>query len=755
MEAVAAAAARLETLQFGGAGAGAGAGAGPGTPEAPAPLIPGSPEPPSPEPPARPDPLFPAPAEPPFPAPAPVPPPEPLLPAPVPPAPQPPTPGSRGPLGAAPAPPEPLFPASAPGPARPEPVFPASAAVPARPDPPEPLLFPGPAAPPAPAPPEPPFPAPEPPFPAPAPQPLSPGSPGPPCSAPAPAPARPDPPVPGSARAPGPPEPPLLPTAVPPLGQPPPPGPFGPPFAAPARPDALFPEPPVPGSADPRPPTPGSFGDQNNIPGMPEKSLLPLPRGPEKRKMCAQFLSVHGSDIDDYPQCTNKRYVVMMEMESFAGNNGISPQERTFKKELIIAISLCSADHTLSSLLVRENLYSRTCALIDARAHNRFVQDRGVFRPDTDTDSDSSSSSSSSSSTSSSSLSLPPVVSDGEDDLQAEKDNKACPLKTKDELLLEELPSVEELTIILPEEVELKPFGVVSSIIEQLVIIESLTDLPPINEESIIFKGDRHAAGKIFEIFGPVSHPFYVLRFNSSEHIEKKSIKLKDTMYFAPSMEDFTQYIFTEKLKQDRGSDASWKNDQEPPPEALDFSDDEKEKEAKQKKKSQSQGRKKLKPESNDPGGNYGDVRQHWSAQRLFSEHPRGYQNREFTRGFPRARYPQACYPRPAPQQYFSSQHIVSHESSLAFLPPPPPPPPPPDSPIMPPYPFPPPVFDLHHFPPPPPPPPPHLNMSWPVPDMTAPHSNSSAYSQFPPPPPPPPPPPSQGGHSSQFTPYY
>lgn len=77
-----------------------------------------------------------------------------------------------------------------------------------------------------------------------------------------------------------------------------------------------------------------------------------------------------------------------------------------------------------------------------------------------------------------------------------------------------------------------------------------MTNIPPVNEDTVIFKSDRQAAGKIFEIFGPVAHPFYVLRFNSSDHIESKGIKINDTMYFAPSMKDFTQYIFTEKLKQ-------------------------------------------------------------------------------------------------------------------------------------------------------------------------------------------------------------
>lgn len=346
-------------------------------------------------------------------------------------------------------------------------------------------------------------------------------------------------------------------------------------------------------------------------------------------------------------------------------------------------------------------------------------------------------------------------MSDGEDDLQTEKENKNFPLKTKDELLLNELPSVEELTIILPEDIELKPFGMVSSIIEQLVIIESMTNLPPVNEETVIFKSDRQAAGKIFEIFGPVAHPFYVLRFNSSEHIESKGIKIKDTMYFAPSMKDFTQYIFTEKLKQDRGSDASWKNDQEPPPEALDFSDDEKEKEAKQRKKSQIQGRKKFKSESNESSENFSEVHQNWNVHTSVTEHSKGYRNREFTRGFSRGRYPRPCHGTPPSPRFYNSEHMVFQEPS-GFLPQRQ------DNPIMPQYPFPPPVFDVHNFslppplpPLPPPPPPASVNLGWAAPNM-APHPLIPLPYSIPPPPPPLPPPPSSGDNSSShFGSYY
>uniref|UniRef100_A0A8B9P7X9 H/ACA ribonucleoprotein complex subunit n=1 Tax=Apteryx owenii TaxID=8824 RepID=A0A8B9P7X9_APTOW len=273
-----------------------------------------------------------------------------------------------------------------------------------------------------------------------------------------------------------------------------------------------------------------------------------------------------------------------------------------------------------------------------------------------DTDSDSSSTVSSSSSHS------PSTVSD-DDDRPNEKDNRSYSVKTRDELPLDELPPVEDLSIILPDEVELKLFGTVSSIIGQLVIIESLRGLPPVNEDSIIFKEDRQAAGKIFEIFGPVLHPFYVLRFNSSEHIKAKGINVQDSMYFAPSVEDFTQYIFAEKLTQEKGSDASWKNDQEPPPEALDFSDDEKEREAKQKKKKpQNQVRKKLKSETNESSENNG---LHQSMQQPASGYSRGYHGRSRDPFTPRSAPLGFLRPQARPPQLYSSDNRMHQESPM------------------------------------------------------------------------------------------
>nr|XP_030127292.3 H/ACA ribonucleoprotein complex non-core subunit NAF1 isoform X1 [Taeniopygia guttata] len=346
---------------------------------------------------------------------------------------------------------------------------------------------------------------------------------------------------------------------------------------------------------------------------------------------------------------------------------------------------------------------------------------------DSDTDSDSSSTTLFSSS----------AVSD-EDDHPNEKDNRSyCP-RTKDELPIDKLPPVEDLSIILPDNVELKLFGTVSSIIEQLVIIESLRGLPPVNEESIIFKEDRQAVGKIFEIFGPVSHPFYVIRFNNSEHIKEKGVNVQDSMYFAPSVEDFTQYIFAEKLKQEKGSDASWKNDQEPPPEVLDFSDDEQEREAKQKKKKpQSQGRKKVRSETLPSSEN---KELHHSVHQPASNSSRGYRGRGFSRDLysppsgPRGFFRPQVRP---PQLYFSDWR--PHQEPPVF-----PPPHRRENPMIQQYAFPPPEFgyvsNWHQFQPPPS----NTNVMW-----TGPNMYNLSYSFLPPPPPPPPP----DSHPPQFKP--
>jgi H/ACA ribonucleoprotein complex non-core subunit NAF1 len=93
--------------------------------------------------------------------------------------------------------------------------------------------------------------------------------------------------------------------------------------------------------------------------------------------------------------------------------------------------------------------------------------------------------------------------------------------------------------------------------------------------------------GKIFETFGPVTNPFYSIRFNNQSEIIEKECIVGSLVFFAPDSTEYSKYVFNvEDLIKTKGSDASWNNDNEPPVECLDYSDDEEEKMAKQKNKS-------------------------------------------------------------------------------------------------------------------------------------------------------------------------
>ncbi|XP_054845526.1 H/ACA ribonucleoprotein complex non-core subunit NAF1 [Eublepharis macularius] len=304
---------------------------------------------------------------------------------------------------------------------------------------------------------------------------------------------------------------------------------------------------------------------------------------------------------------------------------------------------------------------ARSSADVFAVEKQLLADEGGRSSSESDSSSDSDTDTDSSSSVSSISSCSPVLPEDGVQ--QDKKDENSPSIGGKSELSEDKSFPVEDLTILLPESVELMPIGNVSSIIENLVIVESLKGLPPVNEDSVLFKEDRYSIGKVFEVFGPVSHPFYALQFKNPEHIETKGIKIHDAVYFAPSVESFTQYIFPEKIKQDKGSDASWKNDEEPPPEALDFSDDEKEKVAKQQKKSQNLRRKKFKSqdESNDNGIHY-QPRRHYPSN-YSSESLKGELNPCFSRGrFPV--HPHAYRQHVKPLQRYCSDYMEFQKPS-------------------------------------------------------------------------------------------
>ena len=153
------------------------------------------------------------------------------------------------------------------------------------------------------------------------------------------------------------------------------------------------------------------------------------------------------------------------------------------------------------------------------------------------------------------------------------------PIKVEGELLISDLPPIEELHITVPEQ-ECVQLGTINSIVEQIVLVNSLPGTVPLNIDTVLFldKGTK-TLGKIFDVIGQVSDPLYCILFNSNAEILSKGISVGTPVYCAPKT-THTSFIILSDLMRTRGSDASWQNDCEPPDRYLDYSDDEKERSA-------------------------------------------------------------------------------------------------------------------------------------------------------------------------------
>lgn len=163
--------------------------------------------------------------------------------------------------------------------------------------------------------------------------------------------------------------------------------------------------------------------------------------------------------------------------------------------------------------------------------------------------------------------------------------HKLPPLKTKGELTLEELPPVEHLHISMNTS-QLQQIGRVSAIVAPLVVIQAFRNTPPLNLDSVLFFRDGSAIGTIFDVFGPVVEPNYSIRFNSKAEIASRGITINMPIYFVPnSPAPITEYVFVSELRKLKGSDASWFDNNEPPENVKEYSDDEQERKDRLKSK--------------------------------------------------------------------------------------------------------------------------------------------------------------------------
>ncbi|CRK88065.1 CLUMA_CG001850, isoform A [Clunio marinus] len=178
-----------------------------------------------------------------------------------------------------------------------------------------------------------------------------------------------------------------------------------------------------------------------------------------------------------------------------------------------------------------------------------------------------------------------PVGSDDESDEEnPNKTKKREPLKVKGEFGIDDLPPIQDLQISVDER-ECVQLGSISSIVDQLVLIETFPNSIPLDIDSVLFLDNgKQALGKVFDVIGPVHGPIYCVRFNSHDDIIAKGITVGTKVFCAPRTE-YSSFVILSQVMAMKGSDASWKNDIEPPDNLIDYSDDEQEKKIKRQGK--------------------------------------------------------------------------------------------------------------------------------------------------------------------------
>ncbi|PTB66908.1 NAF1-domain-containing protein [Trichoderma citrinoviride] len=173
----------------------------------------------------------------------------------------------------------------------------------------------------------------------------------------------------------------------------------------------------------------------------------------------------------------------------------------------------------------------------------------------------------------------------GSDDEGDKGKSAAGYVRTKNELPEEPIPRPD---VTITPEMKIEELGVVEQLVENIMLVKAFTpgEYQVLDSGSVLCNSERVVIGVVGETIGKVVQPMYTVTFNSAEEVKELGLEV-GTKIFYPV--DHASYVFTEPLKNLKGSDASNLHDEEIGDEEVEFSDDEKEAEykrsLKQKKK--------------------------------------------------------------------------------------------------------------------------------------------------------------------------
>ncbi|KIH86358.1 hypothetical protein SPBR_08209 [Sporothrix brasiliensis 5110] len=175
-------------------------------------------------------------------------------------------------------------------------------------------------------------------------------------------------------------------------------------------------------------------------------------------------------------------------------------------------------------------------------------------------------------------------------------------------------------------EVEIGPndevvlLGPILHIVENSAVIRGNTDgaYRVLDAGSVLCKADRTVVGAVADVIGNVRSPMYVLRFAQMAEIAKNGLEAGQDLYYPTKHASF---VFTEELRNIKGSDASNLHDEEVGAEEAEFSDDEKEAAHKRELKARRRGGSAA-GGNNDRNGSQGKRGQNNNSNNNRGAHP-------------------------------------------------------------------------------------------------------------------------------------
>ncbi|KHN97029.1 H/ACA ribonucleoprotein complex, subunit Gar1/Naf1 [Metarhizium album ARSEF 1941] len=198
-----------------------------------------------------------------------------------------------------------------------------------------------------------------------------------------------------------------------------------------------------------------------------------------------------------------------------------------------------------------------------------------------------------------------------EDEGDRGKGSSAARLRTKNEVAEEIIPKPD---ITITDDMKIEELGTIENIIDNIMLIKAITpgEYQVLDAGSVLCTAERVVIGAVAETMGKVLQPMYTVYFASEQEIKDSALQVGDKVFYPVG---HASYVFTQPLKNIKGSDASNLHDEEVGDDEMEFSDDEREAEYKRSLKQKKKDKWKSKHEAKAGGG--GGREAHPSSRRV------------------------------------------------------------------------------------------------------------------------------------------